>query len=188
MTAYLDYQELFPDTEEIRHLLIQRHPVIPTDRYSLNERYCGDLSCDCRRVLIEVVLVSSHTGLATLSYAFDDDPTGTPDGENPYLEPMRPQGRYAEELLALVANLIETDVPYRERLERHYRQVKRFMADHPDHELHGAVAEGRRALETMADRFITEFAGPSGRSSRSRDRAKKRRKRKAQRRSRKRKR
>jgi hypothetical protein len=61
MTVYVDYQSLFPESEEIRHLIIDRHPAVPPDRYSLNENYCADPVCDCQRVLIEVVSVTSRT-------------------------------------------------------------------------------------------------------------------------------
>jgi hypothetical protein len=38
MTVYVDYQSLFPESKEIRHLVVDRHPTVPPDRYSLNER------------------------------------------------------------------------------------------------------------------------------------------------------
>jgi hypothetical protein len=59
------------------------------------------------------------------------------------------------------------------------------FARHPDHDLHGAVAADRRAMQALA-RHIVQGTGPSTAPSRRRDRAKERRKRKARRRSRKR--
>ena len=185
---YIDYQELFPDSAEIRHLIVRRHPIVPEDQYSLNERYCGDVSCDCRRVMIEVVSVSEQACLATIVYAFDEDLAATPDGENPYLEPMRVNGPYAEALLALVAGVIEAEAPYRRRLELHYHQVRRFMADNPDHEAHETVAQGQRALHAAAHAILAELGPPSRPSPapRGSKRGRKRRKRKEQRNSRKR--
>ena len=145
MTAFVDYQTLFPESD--RHLLIANHPELPSDRYSLHERYYADPSCGCQRVHVEVVSVTSRTGLASICYAFTDHPDEAPDGRNPYLEPMAPQVRYAAELLDLVTNVIETDTPYRKRFKHHYREVKQFMVDHPEHDLHGAVATDRRAMQ-----------------------------------------
>jgi hypothetical protein len=136
-------------------------------------------------VLVEVVSVSSREGHASIFFAFSDRPHQTPDGQNPYLEPMKSQGRYAEELLDLVAHVVENDVAYSERLVRHYHEVKQFMVDHPDHHLHRSVAADRQVMQAVAHRIV-EGMRPPALPPRVRDRDKERRKRKQQRRSRKR--
>jgi hypothetical protein len=185
MTAYVHYEGLFPGSQETRHLQVLSDPVLPTDKYVLEERYCADPACDCRRARLEVVSARTRRLLAIVCYAFDDDPAETPDGQNPYLEPMASQGRHALGLRDLVAHVIENDEAYRKRLERHYHDVKRFVTDHPDHDLHRAVSADRRVMTAFAT-GIVEGLGPATTPSRLRDHAKKRRERKQPRQSRKR--
>ena len=46
--------ELLGDTTPIRTLAIKGSPSLPDGEYALAESYCGDLSCDCRKVMIMV--------------------------------------------------------------------------------------------------------------------------------------
>jgi hypothetical protein len=184
MTIYAEYERFYPDAEETRHLMVFNDPELPEDKYALNESYCADPDCDCRRVQLQIVSAKKRERLATIAYAFSDDPDETPDGLNPYIEPAVRQGRYAEPLLDLVTELIETDADYAERLERHYREVKQFMRDHPDDGLHAAVKRDRTIMKAYAEEMVAEVFESSPAAPR-RDRAKERRKRKASRRSRK---
>ena len=46
--------ELLGDTTPIRTLTIKGSPSLPDGEYALAESYCGDLCCDCRKVMIMV--------------------------------------------------------------------------------------------------------------------------------------
>ena len=96
---------------------------VPGDEYALVESYCTDPDCDCRRVMLNV-LARRQGPAATISFGFD------PDGPmpGPFLDPINPQGRYAEQILALVKQVVLADPAYVARLERHYRMVKEKLA------------------------------------------------------------
>lgn len=186
MTVYVDYQDLFPDSEETRHVhVLAGNSHLPSDNYVLNEHYCGDISCDCCRVRLEVIAASSRKLAAVVYYAWEEGEEADLDGQNPYLEPMAAQGPHAEAVRGLVEQVINDDSVYRERLKRHYGEVKQFLADHPELAVHEDAARARQAIASWS-RMLGEGLGPPTRSPRERNQAKRRRKRKEQRRSRKR--
>ena len=46
MTIFVDYEDLFPESEETRHLVVIRGDAkLPANDYVLNERYCADVAC-----------------------------------------------------------------------------------------------------------------------------------------------
>ncbi len=93
---------------------------IPADRYELIEFYCTDPKCDCRRVLLRVIARSTEKPVCTISFGFDaDDPT-----RGPFIDPLNPRDKFADEMLQLVDHMVLSDPKYVERLERHYRMVK----------------------------------------------------------------
>ena len=118
---------------ETRTITIRLHDALPDDEYGLVEAYCVDPGCDCRRVMLNVMARRQKKQLATISFAFDR--SGEMAG--PFLDPLNPQSRYAEDLMALVVKVALTDRHYVARLESHYYQVKRAVADpnHPVHEI-----------------------------------------------------
>ncbi len=120
---------LFPEQAiaETRSVTARRHPRLPDDSYAMVESYCPDPKCDCRRVMIGVLPQSNPRSgfLASISFGFDRDA----EMAGPFLDPLNPQSRYAEALLALFQQLI-ADPAYVARLESHYRQVK--QATHSD--------------------------------------------------------
>lgn len=190
MTVYLYYQDVFPESEEERHLIVVNHPVLPDDRYILAERYCADPECDCRLARLEICSEKMDMSLAVICYALDG-PAKTPKGRNPFLEPMVSHPPMAAELLELVSGVIREDDHYRERLERHYLQLKQQVLDHPDPELAERIAADRRIMTSFAEGFVRRsFPGdsrlPSNRGGQSKNRKKNKNKRKAQRRARKR--
>jgi len=146
------------------------------------ESYCPALDCDCRLVRLEVADVAAGTCKAVITYRFDGG--ATPAGRNPYLEPVGGGDEDACALLDLVTHLIEDDADYRERLQRHYAELKRFFRDHPEHPIHEAV---RRDDEVM-DALVRDVLSPSPSPSpfRARRLPQKRRQKKAQRAARKR--
>ncbi len=118
---------------ETRTLTIRNHNLLPDDEYALVEFYCPDPTCDCRRVILNVVArhVAGQDTLAAISFAFDRDA----EYAGPSLDPPNLQTCYAEALLDLVTSYLEREPAYVARLESHYRQVKQAAAD-PDHPIH----------------------------------------------------
>lgn len=117
---------LFPNQAmfETRVLNTRGFPGLPDDEYGIQESYCADPACHCRRVMLNVVSRRQQAILATISFAFDrDDPFA-----GPFLDPINPQSVYSETLLSLVTQTL-TDSAYVERLEAHYYQVKGASAD-----------------------------------------------------------
>ena len=114
-------------TAETRTITTQNHALLPDDKYALVEAYCPDPTCDCRRVMLNVLPRHQTTEdyLAAIGFGFDRD------GEmaGPYLDPLNSQSRHAEALLEIVGAMLETDTAYVARLESHYRQVKQATAD-----------------------------------------------------------
>ncbi len=96
---------------------------VPAGSYALVEAYCTDPSCDCRRVMLNVI-ERARGQVATISYGFDRD---GPDA-GPYLDPLNPQSPYAEHLMKLIDRMTLHDPVYLARLERHYALVKEKFA------------------------------------------------------------
>ncbi len=142
---------------ETRTITTQDHPVFPDDEYALVEFYCSDPTCDCRRVMLNVLprRQAARGFLASISFAFDpDDEFITRMGvTNPFLDPLNPQSEYAEFFLRFVQQMLEDDPAYVARLESHYHQVKQAMAD-PTHPAHQVLARLERAGKKGAVRQI----------------------------------
>jgi len=121
---------------ETRTLTIRNHNLLPDDEYALVEFYCPDPTCDCRRVILNVIArhVAGQDTLAAISFAFDRDA----EYAGPSLDPPNLQTCYAEALLDLVTSYLEREPAYVARLEAHYRQVKQAAAD-PGHPIQRVV-------------------------------------------------
>ena len=112
--------------DECRMLIVpQGHrSELPPDRYDLEESYCVEPACDCRRVMLNVTSVSRRQVEAVISFGFDvADPL-----RGPFLDPLNPQSPHAEALLDLVRQQVLTDPQYVQRLERHYQIVRDIVA------------------------------------------------------------
>ncbi len=121
---------------------------LPEGEYALLESYCPDPTCDCRRVMLNVVSFETRGkgALASISFGFDRDA----DFAGPFLDDLNPQSRHAEAWLKLLTPMLEYDTDYVARLESHYRQVKQAAAD-PDHPIQkviqGIEAESEKGLQ-----------------------------------------
>src|SRR5512145_3060904 len=93
------------------------------ERLYLDERYCADPECDCRRVMLAVHDRDLKTR-AMVVYDFLGGADRTPRGENPYLEPGIEQPDGAEKIFRHVRGVLDRDAAYRERLVRHYEEMK----------------------------------------------------------------
>ena len=122
---------------ETRTITIMNHATLPDGQYALVDSYCTDPTCDCQRVMLNVVCrqQASRGVLASIGYGFDRDA----DMAGPYLDTLNPQSEYAKALLGIVSRMLEQDVAYVDRLKAHYRQVKDALAD-PNHSIHRTLA------------------------------------------------
>ena len=120
--ALIPYAAVFPmqAQNEIRTLTFGQGQEIPADEYGLLESYCADPSCDCRRVMLNVMAREQRRMVATISYGFEPDNSQ----RGPFLDPLNPQSGYAAALLEVVADMLAKDDAYARRLQAHYRQIK----------------------------------------------------------------
>ena len=128
--------EMFPQQgqRECRVAYIWDNAQLPDDEYAFIELYCTDPTCDCQRVVINVMAVSSWKHLATINYGFgkDDDMAG------PFLDPLNRQSKYSVLLMDLFKSFL-SDAAYTARLKRHYQQVKEALKD-ANHPIHARIA------------------------------------------------
>jgi hypothetical protein len=112
---------------------------LPPGEYGLLENYCTDKTCDCRKVMINVIEVKSpRQFLATIGYGWESAEFYTRwIGGNEklgkimagaYLEPGGIQTKYAPLLFDMVTSAAFTD-EYVERLKRHYAMFKSYNAN-----------------------------------------------------------
>jgi len=119
---------------------------LPIGSYGLLEFYCPDPNCNCRRVMLNIAEEKGpNRFLASISYGFDRDE----EDAGPFLDPLNPQSRYAEELLQLVEETVLSDPRYVARLERHYHLVKE-AASNPTHPAYDKL---QKVLAADADSF-----------------------------------
>ncbi len=125
---YLVEPKLAAKETRVINLLVPQGEL-PVGSYGLLEFYCPDPTCDCRRVMLNVVEEKGPGRfLASISYGFDRGE----DMAGPFLDPLNPQSKYAEGLLQLVEETVLSNPRYVARLERHYVMVKQAASD-PKH-------------------------------------------------------
>jgi hypothetical protein len=109
-----------------RGFILNDDPDIPLGSYSFEEWYCPNPACDCRSVLLYVLVRDQHNYIAQIRVPLDDDRA------HPFLEPNIHQISYAQALLKLLTENIHADPAYLQRLRDHYKHVKAAAAD-PTH-------------------------------------------------------
>lgn len=118
---------------ETRAVTVSQGADLPVGQYAFIERYCDDLDCDCRRVLIVVwTPATGNRAWATINYGWESvefyQKWGIGDdaeevGQGPFLDPLGKQSPYAQVLLDCFRTLIE-DKAYVARLKRHYAESR----------------------------------------------------------------
>jgi hypothetical protein len=114
---------------------------IPAGKYFFLEFYCDDEACDCRRVIIKVILESPEPEIiASINYGWEepefyatwmgseaeeDEMTGAT------LDPLLPQSRHSRFFLRFFGEMILRDPAYVERLKRHYAMFKAALPAAP---------------------------------------------------------
>jgi hypothetical protein len=124
---------------EIRTLRPVKHDRLPDRTFALMEWYCVEPGCDCRRVILKVIEdAEDGRHVATINYAFEPPEPPLDDEGRIFLDPLNPQSKLAPVLLEMVAEMIERDRDYHDRLVRHYEMWKRAIDD-PDHPAHKVI-------------------------------------------------
>jgi hypothetical protein len=137
--------ELAARETRMMHTLVPQGKL-PVGSYGLLEFYCPDPNCDWWRVMLNIAEEKGpNRFLASISYGFDRDE----EDAGPFLDPLNPQSRYAEDLLQLVEEIVLNDPRYVARLERHYHLVKE-AASNPNHPAYDKLQE---VLADDADAF-----------------------------------
>lgn len=118
---------------EMRSATIQDWKDLPDGDYGFLELYCTDDTCDCRRVLIQVIAKSDLTKpWATINYGWESeafykrllgDAELAKECTRPTLDPLNPQSKYASALLRLFETIVQ-DTAYVQRLQKHYELFK----------------------------------------------------------------
>ena len=135
MQAYFD---VFPEkrTTELRTAIFANDNAddpLPAGTFIFTEYFCTDLRCDCQRVLVKVFHARSEDALpdevATISYSWNPSTDETWDRinldmPNPFLDPFHRRAPYASELLDFWRAMIQRDIAYASRLERHYDEIR----------------------------------------------------------------
>ena len=129
--------ELFPEmaARERRSVILRpgvpekSQAILPSGEYALDELYCEEAGCDCRRVVINVWWREAKAHVATINHAFEPPSPDALVPEQTFLDPLNPQTKWSAALLDLFVNVVLLDRSYRERLERHYRIFKNAIED-----------------------------------------------------------
>jgi len=114
---------------------------IPAGKYFFLEFYCDDEACDCRRVIIKVVLESPEPEIiASIDYGWEEPEfyatwMGSEGEEDEMtgaiLEPLLPQSGHSSFFLRFFSEMILRDPAYVERLKRHYAMFKAALPASP---------------------------------------------------------
>jgi hypothetical protein len=115
---------------------------IPGGKYNFVEYYCDDEACDCRRVIIKVILDSPEPEIiASINYGWEEPEfyatwMGSEGEEDEMsgaiLEPLLPQSRHSRFFLRFFGEMILRDPAYVERLKRHYAMFKAALPASPN--------------------------------------------------------
>ncbi len=142
----MPFHTLYPDIAggETRCVIAFDDPVIPIGEYLLDEAYCIEERCDCRRVMIAVIDAARREQVATINHGFEPPEPPFEDEGQTFLDPLNPQSELSTRFLEIFEHTVATDPAYRERLERHYTMWKKAVDD-PKHPFQETIRRRRPA-------------------------------------------
>lgn len=128
----------FPDLafRETRFLTLRAPDSgLPAGEYAFIEFYCGDPTCDCRHVVLQVWSKDhGQTVFATINYGWETkefytqwmggDAKSAREMVGATLDPFNPQSQHSDTLLRLFQEVVLKDPAYIERLARHYTMFR----------------------------------------------------------------
>ncbi len=129
---YTLFNEKFPaiSHKETRFVQLINDPILGNDEFGLLEMYCDEPSCDCRRVMFNVISRQQQSSVAYIAYGWEstefyiswfgsDDLEIIKELKGPALNTMNPQSNVASNLIPHIEDVLK-DKQYVERLIRHY--------------------------------------------------------------------
>jgi len=145
---YVPLREVLPDlaAEETRSLrFMDPDPRSPLAGawFTLEEMYCNEDGCDCRRVFLHVWTSGRPGPEAVIAWGWeprayyvewmgDDDPLIIDSVVGPALNLSSPQTELAQPLLEQVKEMLSKDAAYTARIQEHYRLFReQIEARHP---------------------------------------------------------
>lgn len=139
------FHNLFPDIggREYRVVMLLQPGEVPRGNYGFVEAYCTEPGCDCRNVMLNVMVDDPPRHLATINYSLDPGgfkDLGMPDA---FLDGLNVQSEYSEGLLALFQKFLLRDPVFLDRLERHLQMVKTLVKE-SQRGTHSSRRHGRR--------------------------------------------
>lgn len=143
--SHIAFGEFFPEiaAKETRVVTVIDQAItgLPLGSYALIDLYCTDPDCDCRNVYIHVVREGFSGLIATITYGWEnlayyqewmggrEDDDIVTQFKGPALAFGGVQSQYADRLLRIFENILQTDKEYSDRLQRHYQLVKSVIKD-----------------------------------------------------------
>ena len=142
MRPFSEICEKLAETETRSFVAGGGNSGVPIDEYGVLEFYCTDPDCDCRRVSLTIISRAAVRIEATIAFGFDRDSVLGPGVE---LDPLNPQGPFAESMLRLVKQKVLADRTYVARIRQHYAITKQ-------------IAQGRlRPQDAPASPCLSEY-------------------------------
>ena len=121
---------------EMRVATIRGRSDIPDGEYGFLELYCEEPGCDCRRVIINVISMTTGSKVwATINYGWETPEyyaswssvkESAEDMSGAWLDPLNPQTQYAWAFLELFEYIL-LDQAYVDRIKRHYDMFKEAL-------------------------------------------------------------
>jgi hypothetical protein len=162
---YQMFHDLFPEIAkaETRFVSIREGPggpALPADDYGFCEMFCNEPDCDCRRVFFYVVARRRAEAVAVIAWGWeprefyrrwlrDDDPELLDELKGPCPNSLSPQSELADDLTALVRDILIQDPLYVERIKRHYQMFRAKIESLPAEPFEEA---GRRKKGTKSQK------------------------------------
>ncbi len=127
--------------KEIRTITVLEEKYgVPPDTYILNELYCGDDSCDCRRVMFSIRAENSQETLATVAWGWENktfykkwigghiDSDLLDELKGPALNDGTYQCEFADGLLELVKEQL-SDSSFTQIIKKHYSETRKKVKE-----------------------------------------------------------
>lgn len=137
----ISYFSLFREkvATELRTVSFPNHEDMPRGTILFNEYFCPDQNCNCERVLIGCEQVLEACAVATpysmISYSWNTRPDASwrrllgVKEDNPFLDPFHESKKFAKNLMEFWYDMYKRDTMYRERILRHYHELRDAVGD-----------------------------------------------------------
>ena len=161
-------RHLLPDVadRDASFMNFEDDPRIPRGMvFRLEEFYCVDPTCNCRRVLVQVLDSRTRKPHVTISHSFrpieHDAWNRRYTDEQTFIDPLNPRSELAEPLLKAVKHLLTDQREYASMIQRHYREVKQAIQT-PGHPILAQIPKEFRPAAPRVERSQAGRNDPCG--------------------------